>query len=145
MIYRLCTICGKKIPQGQKCKCEVEAQKRKYKRYAAYRQDTKEQKLYSSKQWITLRDLLKTRYLGLDIYELIVNNRRVQGDTLHHIVEVKEDWSKRFNITNLIYVSNSTHRLIHIEYSKGEEQKKRMQEILFKCVEEYYKRYVSIK
>ena len=35
---------------------------------------------------------------------------------VHHIIELKEDWNKRFDSNNLICVCSEHHTLIHIIY-----------------------------
>ncbi len=37
-------------------------------------------------------------------------------DTVHHIEELKEDWSRRFDKDNLISLCESCHQKIHKKY-----------------------------
>lgn len=36
-----------------------------------------------------------------------------QANIVHHVIEVKEDWSKRLDIDNLVSVCHSCHNKIH--------------------------------
>ncbi len=62
-------------------------------------------------------------YHQLDIYDLYVNQVIRYGRTLHHIVPIKEDWTKRLDESNLIYLTDSNHQIIHELMRKGEEPK----------------------
>lgn len=63
-------------------------------------------------------------YHQLDIYDLYVSDVISYGRTMHHIVPLKDDWSKRFEDTNLIYLTDSNHQVLHDIMRKSEEDKK---------------------
>ncbi|MBP1889798.1 5-methylcytosine-specific restriction endonuclease McrA [Clostridium moniliforme] len=86
------------------------------------------QKFYSSKQWKCIRELAINDTLGIDIINYYKFNRITAGKIVHHIVELNEDYSKRLNRDNLIYLTESNHKFVHKEYCKG--NKANMQELL---------------
>lgn len=49
----------------------------------------------------------------MDIYSYYILQRIEYGHTVHHIVPIKEDWSKRLDVNNLIYLTESNHQAIH--------------------------------
>ena len=53
------------------------------------------------------------------------------------VIEIDDDRSKAFDLDNLIYLSERSHAEIHIEYAKGEKEKKLMQNKLQAYVERY--------
>lgn len=105
----------------------IKKRKEKFKRYDEERKDSREWRFYRTKGWINKREKILTKYAGLDIYEFIVNDMIVYANTVHHITPLKEDWNSRLEDENLFPLSERNHKLIHIEYEKGEENKKEMQ------------------
>ena len=83
--------------------------------YKKDRKDTKEQKFYSSKDWIKTRDTIRAIDNNLCLM-CLDNNELNNMDTVHHIEELKENWSKRFNKDNLICLCESCHQRIHKKY-----------------------------
>ncbi|EPY2296336.1 hypothetical protein ACXATC_004029 [Clostridium sporogenes] len=148
MLFKLCPYCGIKVPQGQEdCdnKCKEKRNKLRNKEYDLYNRDKESTKIYRSKQWIKLTQQCKSKFNGLDIYQLYKYNRLVGGNLSHHIIEVKEDKNRVYDINNLIYVSGSkkynTHAEIHTAYKKSKEDKLAMQAYLFKIVQRYKEEY----
>lgn len=137
-LLRLCSMCKHKIPYGTKCTCEINMKKEKYKLYKHDRTDKKEQKLYSSKEWIGLRNYIRGYYNGLDIWAYYEKNQIIQGNTVHHIIEIKDNWDERLNSNNLILLSDSSHKEIHRLYLKNkiETQKK-----LFELIKRFRKEF----
>lgn len=115
--------------------------KERYKEYNNKRKMNKEQKkyqdFYNSKHWRKLRDVVINKYYGIDILEYYRTGRIVQGQALHHIVSVSEDYNRRLDISNLIYLTEKNHRRVHEEYLKGKKEKEEMQKILFELVEKF--------
>lgn len=48
-LFRLCNICNRELEYGNKCKCEIDKEKERYKEYAKHRQDKDVQAIYSDK------------------------------------------------------------------------------------------------
>lgn len=130
----ICGVCGKKKPANTQCECRKE----RYKVYDKYCRDKDSAEFYHSKSWKTLSAMCKNKANGLDIYELIVNNRFVKGTLSHHIEELKDNKARSLDIDNLIWISDRTHNYIHSEYDKSAESKKDMQNKLFDILNKYY-------
>jgi len=122
MLMTICGRCGKKKPVKTQCECRKE----RYKVYDKY-----------CKSWKTLSAMCKARANGLDIYELIVNNRFVKGTLSHHIEELKDNTARSLDIDNLIWISEKTHTYIHSQYDKSDEDKLSMQNKLFDILNKY--------
>jgi 5-methylcytosine-specific restriction endonuclease McrA len=138
-LKKICPGCGKLIDYNQAYCNECEKKyndenKQRYKQYKANRTDIKEQKFYTSAQWIRLREVIKARDKGLCMMCLYKNNIQYMN-TVHHIEELKDCWDKRLNPGNLICLCESCHQTVHKEYLKGELEKKEMQDVLRKIIE----------
>lgn len=116
-------------------------QKKRYREYSNRRRRDEEQKkymdFYNSSAWRRLRNVVVNKYYGMDILEYYRTGRVVQGEAVHHIVCVSEDWNRRLDINNLIYLTECTHRRVHAKYEKGKKEKEKMQKILFALVEKF--------
>lgn len=86
-------------------------------RYAEYdkRRDKKLVSFYHGVKWKQLRDYIINRdnYLCQDCLR---SNRLVAAEEVHHIIEVKEDWDKRYDEANLVSLCKSCHRRRHRKY-----------------------------
>lgn len=120
-IYKRCDRCGKRLPVGTKCKCS----KKRYKHEKIY-VDDKIENFYLSVEWRRKREHMIDVYHQLDIYDLYINDVVSYGRTMHHIVPLKDDWNKRLEDTNLIYLTDSNHQTLHDLMRKSEEDKKRV-------------------
>lgn len=138
-IYKRCSRCGKRILEGTKCECI----KSRHKEYKRYRNDIKEESFYSSNAWINLRDSLKDRYKDLDIYSYYILNKIEYGQTMHHIEELKDNWSRKLDKDNVIYLAESNHQLIHKLYKESEEKKQEAMKLLFELVDRYKKEFLK--
>ena len=139
---KLCPRCSKKIQYSNKycteCKIEVDKKlKESYKEYKRNRTDVKEQRFYSSNEWIDLREYIKAKYMFVDMFSYYTEGKIIECKVVHHIVEMKEDYSLRLNEDNLICLSNKTHKLIHNLYNKDEATKHKTQELLKKMNERF--------
>ncbi len=82
-----------------------------HKEYKKNRNDKREQKFYSSKAWINLRNVKRQMNPLCEI--CMTKDKLTPVDIVHHIVEVKEDWSLRLTLSNLQSVCVSCHQSIH--------------------------------
>ena len=128
MIYKRCPKCRKRIPSGTKCPiCAEDRSNRNYKKAEGIA------KLYHTNRWRLLRDIVVSKYDGLDAYELSRGNI-VPADTVHHIIPAKEDPSLFWSTSNLLPVSRQTHDYIHARYDESAVAKKTMTDILVSLV-----------
>lgn len=121
------------MPAGTTCGC----QKRRYQEEDKYTKGDKYKLFYKSKSWHQSRDISIDFYGGLDIYSLYVFGRMEYGQTVHHIIPLKDCWERRTDITNLIYLTESNHQAIHNIMAQGEKQKQEIISLLFSFVERY--------
>ncbi len=86
-------------------------------RYADYdkRRDKKLVSFYHGAKWKQLREYIITKhnYLCQDCLKF---NRLTAAEEVHHIIEVKDDWDKRYDEDNLISLCKSCHRKRHRKY-----------------------------
>lgn len=140
-IKRQCSICGKLIPIGTKCECEIERDKKSNKdnnkKYNKKRYEENKEyiKFYNSSQWIKLRELIRNKQ-GLDLYLYFKEGKIVTDDLyIHHIIPTKDDWTRRLDSNNLICLSYETHEKIHRLYKSG--RKEEVQAELLEMVQEW--------
>lgn len=129
-MLKMCPKCRRIINISDKfCSKCTEKVKSRYKDYDKNR-DSKAVKFYNSYEWKNTRE----RMINLDNSICVVCLARegsiTIAETVHHIVELKEDYSKRCSKDNLISVCNSCHKKIHDSYNKGNISKKYTQKEL---------------
>ena len=143
MLFKICTHCGARYEIGSQCPnhCKDKLKKIYDKRYDINSRDKQSYAVYHSKQWIILTDLCKHNFNGLDIYQLYKYNKIVVGELSHHIIPIKDNTSRIYDIDNLIYLSSTSHREIHKEYDEG--NKEQMQEYLLELIKRYKNEYTN--
>ena len=139
------TGCNRLVPQGVKY-CEVHTitdkaaeNRQRHKDYDAHCRNQEAKQFYNSTAWKTLRERVLARDNHIDIYLYVMEKRIVPADTVHHIVELSEDYTKRLDIDNLISISEATHSMISKVY-KHQAERTQMQKTLRECMQEYKKR-----
>lgn len=146
MLKKLCPRCRKLIPISRRycdeCQSAVDKQRQqsskyRHKRYNDQRADKQEQRFYKSRDWETLRLYLASKYHGLCILSYVIDHKIVPYYTMHHIIPVKDDWSKRFSIGNIIPVSESWHQRVEKAYREG--KKAETQKILIDALAAFEK------
>lgn len=143
MLKKFCR-CGKIIPQDiSMCsECEAKFNNRKkqgYKDYKNKRTDIKEQKFYSKSnhEWNLTRAAVINRDEGLCIL-CDSNNKEGYAEEVHHIIELKEDWSRRLDMTNLVSLCKRCHYYTHKKYNKDNKSKIEMQNKLKQLIKQNY-------
>ena len=106
MITKVCPRCGKRLTLSERCSCYS-------KRYQDDKHDSDFDRFYQSIDWKTAKKLAKKRFHGIDVYEWYKSGLIVYGKTVHHIEPIKDNWEKRLDKDNLIYLCESNHRIIH--------------------------------
>ncbi len=134
-LKKTCT-CGKIIDYSKQCcdECNIKREQNKAQRYKHYDKNIRDKEttsFYNSDEWERTRTEVLRNYKGLDLYEYYINKKIVYVDAVHHIVELKDDWSKRIDISNLIPMTSSTHGMIHKLYKKD---KQGTQKLLFELL-----------
>ncbi|MFT8756163.1 HNH endonuclease [Leuconostoc pseudomesenteroides] len=88
--------------------------------YMGYNPTEKEiQTFYRSKQWLAVRQQVLNRDNYIDQFELLENDRIIPGNTVHHIIPLRERWDLRADIRNLEVISRSNHNREHPERNGG--------------------------
>jgi 5-methylcytosine-specific restriction protein A len=129
-LKKLCR-CGKVIDYNQTYCNECEKTHRQEraasnKHYDKYTRDKSAAAFYNSPEWIKTREYTLAKYKGLDLYAFFILNKIVYADTVHHIVELKENWDRRLDVNNLFPLSSSNHNAIHTMYEKDKEGTQRL-------------------
>lgn len=120
MLNKTCR-CGKIIPYNIKlCGSCIQENKNNTKQYKQryYDRDSKYNKFYSSSEWEKIRRATIVRDKGLCI-DCMNNNTITPAYTVHHIIPIKDDWSKRLSMSNLVSLCESHHQLRHKELKEG--------------------------
>lgn len=78
------------------------------------------------------------KYSYIDLYCYYVENRIVHANTVHHVVELRDDWDKRLDVGNMFPCSIETHSKIHVMYKKDKED---TQKLLLELIERYKKEF----
>lgn len=136
MLLHMCR-CGRLIPQEIRLceECEAKAGQR-YKDYNEHRRDSKTAAFYTSREWLRLRPLVLSAYDFIDVYALHVLGEIRRADTVHHITEITEDWTRRLDVANLIPLASGTHNTIHTLYDRDAATKAATQATLRQLIEE---------
>ncbi|NOV63468.1 hypothetical protein B0H37_001554 [Clostridium beijerinckii] len=133
MICKRCSRCGKRIQTGTICEC----QRNRHREYKKYRSDDKEQSFYSSKEWKIIKDKVKDKFKKIDIYSYYVLGELEYGQTAHHIEPLKDNWDRRLEIDNLIYLTESNHQKIHKAMEKDKKNKKQIMDMLYELIRRF--------
>lgn len=139
-----CRDCNKIIPySSSRCpECEKKYNEHKKQRIRDYdKYDRKNVSVYHDKRWLKLTAQCKRLFNGIDIYQLYINKEIVTGSLSHHIEEVSDNKDRQFDITNLIWLSDESHKIIHSAYNKSDKDKAEMQELLFSLIEKWIEEY----
>lgn len=131
MLKKLCK-CGKSIPITDKmCKDCMSKYHKSYDKYQRVNVD-----FYHSQEWLRIRNIIKSRDKGVDLYYFYKHGRIIPGSLAHHIIELKDNKALGLDVNNLIWVSDGSHKEIHSIYNKSEDDKKNLQKYLKKILKQ---------
>lgn len=97
----------------------------------------KSKEFYNSNEWKMARAKALARDDGIDIFLFITIGKVKAAAAVHHIMPLKEDYTRRADPDNLISLSADTHSYIETQYKKGEASKKQLQKVLYRCITDY--------
>lgn len=142
MLYKICPGCKDKyeyVSKHSKCSngCMEKAKSERNKNYDKFSRDKESAAFYATGRWKKLTKLCCNKFNGLDIYAYYIDGMVISGELSHHVIEVSEDMSKAYDLVNLVWLSDGSHKAIHIAYRNGE--KKEMQKILNDLINRYEK------
>lgn len=111
MFYKLCKKCGAVIPLGEAyCeKCRPKKQTRNELNIDdSEEMDERAEAFYNSRQWRKFRQgiLARDRYLCVNC---ATRGKLSVASDVHHVVRVKQDWSRRFDPSNCISLCKACH------------------------------------
>ena len=104
------------------CPCQKIRRSESNRLYDKHQRDRRSTAFYNSAEWARVRQ----RVLDLDkidVYLYMTQGRVVPADTVHHIIPLKEDWSKRLDINNLMSLHHDTHSALEREYDAARGEK----------------------
>jgi len=89
---------------------QEEAERQRF--YDEHIRDKRTTEFYHSQEWLAIRQraLVRDNYL---CQHCLKEKRIRQADTVHHIVPVKVDWSKRLDLSNLVSLCHECHAKAH--------------------------------
>lgn len=132
-IYKRCPRCGKRIPVEQVCDCR----KTRHREYNVVRTDAKEQKFYWSEDWNKAKTAAIWQCCGIDLYSLYTTGKVETGQTVHHIIPLKDNWEQRLDLGNLIYLTEENHQCIHKKMKESNEEKEKIIDFLFELKKQF--------
>lgn len=103
-------------------------------RYNRTKRDVTIERFYKSAAWLSTREAVLNEYNHIDLYDFYVNQRLNKADTVHHIIPLKENWSRRLDKKNLFPISISNHNVIDVLYRKD---KPAAQQLLFSLLDRW--------
>lgn len=118
-----------------------EAEKARHTEYRLKRTDKREQDFYNTSEWKRIRDAARSMQNGVDVFSYYILGKVEEAETYHHIIEIKEDWTRRLDVDNLIGLTESNHQRIHKLYNKSIRDKKQIKKLLFNLVQRYYEEF----
>ncbi|OLS02892.1 HNH endonuclease [Tissierella creatinophila DSM 6911] len=130
--------CGKLIDYYLKSCIECEElyskdNRAKHSLYNRYQRDEGIQKIYNNKQWTIVKQRAEFRDNNLCI--LCLSNKTIKSSqAVHHIIELKEDISKAFDLNNLICLCESCHQSVHNKYKRSDKLKEETQSLLLTLI-----------
>lgn len=116
-ILKICPRCHKLISEGTTCSCYRKAKADRDRYYDRYKRDDRSRKFYQSKAWREKR-YYTLSIDGCDVYIFMTTGRIIPADTVHHVIPLRDNWSRRFDLDNLMSLSSSTHSQIESMYDK---------------------------
>lgn len=149
-LKRLCPKCQKVIEVDRKyCEeCERvynEFRKSNNKSYDKKTRKNNQNKQYSSfyrsKEWEIVRSYIISKYKNIDVYEYYKTGKIIKSETVHHIVELRDDFNRRLDTKNLIPISLSNHSKIHLLYKRN---KKKYQALLIDMLSKFEKEFNQV-
>lgn len=139
MFYKRCTICGTRLEYNTICSC-----KREQKTNSDDYKNDKQKQFYKSKKWQNAVKIAKNKFNYLDIYSYYKLGIIEKGQVVHHIIPLDEDFNKRLNLDNMIFLTEKNHRTLHNLMKKDEESKKDVQKMLFSLIKQYEQEFKGV-
>lgn len=122
MLKKICK-CGKKVEVNKRYCDECEAN------YTPRKRSKEHREFYSGGRWTKLSKAVRNKYL-IDLYLFELTGIMKRAEMVHHIIPVKDNPAKAYELENLIPLTHHSHQEIEQIYALGGRFKKEMQEKL---------------
>ncbi|MDY7044047.1 HNH endonuclease [Virgibacillus sp. M23] len=106
------------LTRNSYCKTHEKNAQKTTRNYNQYKRDPKVNAFYKSSKWQRVRALAMARDNGLCQRCLKQGSIR-QAQVVHHLIEVKDDWSRRYDLENLESVCHACHNQEHKKRPPG--------------------------
>lgn len=93
--------------------------------YNAFKRDKEANEFYHSSDWKDVRSMILQRDHYL-CQECKRNGIIHQGNTVHHIIPLRDDWSKRLDVDNLEVICPTCHNKEHFEKGYSQQRKEKI-------------------
>ena len=111
-----------------KAKKDNREDRREY--YRAYKQSRDNiSDFYNTKEWRAIRLMALAKQLHL-CQVCLAKKIFAKADMVHHIIPLRDDYTKGLELDNLICLCNSCHKKVHAQYDRSESDKQEMINIL---------------
>lgn len=137
MLYKRCQNCGRRVPINEVCPCVKARSRERHKAYDSEGRDRESKAFYNSIAWQRTRERVLAIDGGIDVYLYMTKGIIKAADTIHHIVPLKDDYSKRLDTDNLMSLNHGTHSEIESMYDYY--GKKAMEKKLSRMLKTYRK------
>jgi hypothetical protein len=98
------------------------------------KKDKKYTDFYQSQMWLRFRSSVLNYFNGIDVYEYYKTGKLVPAETIHHIIELRDDFNLRLEFKNVIPLSKRNHSIIHLLYKRD---KRKYQQLLVDMGKKY--------
>ena len=133
MLTKICSHCGRQYPADGKCTCQIVRDRNRA--YDRHHRNRRSRYIYHTREWSLLSKLVRKHADYIDEYVYATEGRIIPGDTVHHIIPLRDDVTKAFDERNLICLSRQTHEsVVAREYEASTARKKKMQSVMFDIV-----------
>jgi len=120
-IYKKCPRCGRRLLVGNTCDCfcgkfSRRTYESRHHEYDTTSRDKRAKAFYDSAEWLETRADVLALDDYTDLYALATTGIVLAADTVHHIIPLREDYSRRCDRSNLISLSAQSHSTIEQIY-----------------------------
>ncbi len=105
-----------------------------------------EDAFYHSKQWVAVRNRIRSYYMGCDVlkwYRTKIVSPVTHG-IVHHIIPREENPDLWYEASNLVLLSKTTHDQVHAEYNRSDYARAKMQKELHDAQEAWHKFLIDL-
>ena len=132
-LKKFCPKCNEVlISINDKCceNCMIKTKKERHEYYRIYNQNRDSiSDFYNTKEWRAIRLIALARQLHL-CQVCLTKKIFTKADMVHHIIPLRDDYTKGLELDNLICLCDTCHKKVHAQYDRSEFDKQEMINIL---------------